>query len=157
MKRHLKKKQNGPLHDTQGFNAAELQAVKDSVQEVNDCSAYAQIQSSQIRTSSFSSWMNPSEPGNISFLSFSCGRSNGVTEIMNIKAEKFDTFIFTSKQMGRKRKSSPPPPPPRNSSDISFLMVPNQFELSTSKRIFVPNFMLSSHLTQLHDLSRIPF
>ena len=45
MKRHLKKKQNGPLHDTQGFNAAELQAVKDSVQEVNDCSAYAQIQS----------------------------------------------------------------------------------------------------------------
>ena len=42
-----------------------------------------------------------SGPVNISFFSFSCGLSTGVTQIMNIKAEKFDIFIFTSKHMDR--------------------------------------------------------
>ena len=44
--------------------------------------------------SSFSSRTNPSEPGNGSFFSFTCGQSSGVTQIMNLKIKKFGILIF---------------------------------------------------------------
>ena len=47
-KRPLKKKQNELFNDTLGLKAAELEIVKDSFQEVEDCTAHAQMQSSQI-------------------------------------------------------------------------------------------------------------
>ena len=63
------------------------------------------MKSSQIWMSSFSSWINPSEPENVSLFSFSCGLAAGVTQIMDLKVEKFDIFFFTSKYMDRKQKS----------------------------------------------------
>ena len=78
-----------------------LEAVKDSFQEVENCTVHVKVQPSQIWMSSFSSCISPSELRNTSFLSF----SNGVTEIMSINAEKFEIFIFTCKHLGRKRKS----------------------------------------------------
>ena len=68
-----------------------LEAVKDSFQEVENCTVHVQVQPSQIWMSSFSSCISPSELRNTSFLSF----SNGVTQIMSINAEnlKFSFLI----------------------------------------------------------------
>ena len=55
--------------------AVELEAVNNSFQEVKDCITQAQVQLSQNGMSSFSSWINPSEPGNASFFSSPCGLS----------------------------------------------------------------------------------
>ena len=46
-KRPLKKEQNELLHDTLGLKAAGLEVVKDSSQEVKDCTERGQVQSSQ--------------------------------------------------------------------------------------------------------------
>ena len=81
------KKQNELLQDTIGFVVAELEAVKDSFQEVRDCIAHEQMQSSQIGMSSFSSWINPLQPRSVSFFSLPCGLSSGVTQIENLKIE----------------------------------------------------------------------
>ena len=126
MKSNLKKERNELLRDALDLKAAELEAVKDSSQEVTHCTAYAQLQSNQIWVSSFYSWINPLDTGNVSFFSFPCGLCSGVTQIIKLKAENFDIFILTSKHMGRKGKSSLP----RNSPDINFNfpMVPNQFK-----------------------------
>ena len=51
----LKKEINEPLHNALDFKDTELEAVKDSFQEVQDCNAHAQLQPSQIWMSSFSS------------------------------------------------------------------------------------------------------
>ena len=54
-----KKRQNELLQNTLGFMAAESETVKDNFQQVKDCTAHAQVQSSQIGMSSLT---NPSEP-----------------------------------------------------------------------------------------------
>ena len=56
-----------------------LEAVKDRFQDVKDCFAQAQLQSNQTGMSSFSVRRNPSQSRNVSFFSFSCGLSSGVT------------------------------------------------------------------------------
>ena len=84
--------------------AAELANVEDSFHKGKGCSVHAQMQSSQIWVSSFSLQINPSEPGNVSFFSCSRGLSIGVTHIINLKIEKFDIFILTSKQTDKKQK-----------------------------------------------------
>ena len=79
-------------------------AVKDRLQEVKDCIAHAQ--SSHISISSFFSWVNPADIGNVSFFSFSCGLSNGMTQIMNLT--KFYIIFYLHKQThGQKRKIRP--------------------------------------------------
>ena len=87
------------MHIALDLKAAEVEAVKDSFQEINDFFEHAHL-------SSCSSWINSQNIGNVSFFSLSCGLSSGVTQIMNLKAKKFDIFIFTCKHMDRKRKSS---------------------------------------------------
>ena len=93
------------LHDTLGSMVAELEAAKNSLQEVKDCTKHAKMQSNQIGMSSFSSWINASERGNVSFFSLPYGLSGCVTQIMNLKIKKFGIFIFTSKDVGKNRKS----------------------------------------------------
>ena len=66
--------------------AEELEDVKDSFHEVQDCIVHAQMQSGRIGMSSFSSWINPLEPRNVSFFSSPCGVSSGVprTVLINL-------------------------------------------------------------------------
>ena len=103
MKRHLKRKQYELLHNVLGVLAAELADVEDSLYQGKQCSAHAQIPSNPIWVFSFSLQINPSESGNVSFFSSSRGTSIGVTHTMNLKIEKFDIFIFTSKRMDEKQ------------------------------------------------------
>ena len=139
MKRHMKGKQFELLHNTLGIMAAELADVEDSFHQGKQCSAHAQMQSSQIWVSSFSLQISTSESANVSFFSPPCGLSIGVTHAINLKIEKFDIFTFTSKHMDKKQKSP----------EIVLTVAPNQFELSTLECIFVPNFAVLSHLEQL--------
>ena len=77
-------------------------AVKNRLQEVKDCFAHAQSRQSCI--SSFFSWVNPAGFGNVSF--FSCGLSNGMTQIINLT--KFHIILHLHKQThGQKRKIRP--------------------------------------------------
>ena len=105
MKRHLKRKQFELLHNALGVKAAELANVEDSFHQGKQCSMHAQMQSTQIWVSSFSLQINTSGSGNVSFFSSSHGLSIGVTHTINLKIEKFDISIFTSKHMEKKHKS----------------------------------------------------
>ena len=78
MKRHLKKKQFELLHNALGIMAPELADVEDSFRQRKQCSAHAQLLSSQISVSSFSLQINTSESENVSFLSSSHDLSIGV-------------------------------------------------------------------------------
>ena len=53
--------------------------MKDSFQEVKECTARAKMQASKSGMSSLSSWINRLEPGNFLFSLFSCGLSCNVT------------------------------------------------------------------------------
>ena len=59
MKRTRKKKRNQLLYGALGLKTAELQALKERFQEVNDCIAHAQMQPTQIWIPSFFTWINP--------------------------------------------------------------------------------------------------
>ena len=121
--------------------------MKDGFQDVKDCTMHTQLQSIQIWMFSYSSWINPSDTGNVPF-SLSCGLSARVSQIINVMAEKCDIFIFTSQHMGIKRKSLPPlPPPPEKVLTSIFAWL--QINLNSPFCIFVPNFMLSSLLEQI--------
>ena len=62
------------------LKTAKLEAVNNNFQEVKYyIVVHTQLQSSQFWMSSFSSWINASDTGNISFFSFSCGLPSGVT------------------------------------------------------------------------------
>ena len=93
MKRHLKRKQLELFHIALGIMAAELEDVEDRFHQGKQCSAHAQMHSSQIWVSSFSLQINTSESGNVSFFSYSRGLSTGVTHTIYLKIEKFDIFI----------------------------------------------------------------
>ena len=86
-----KKETNELLYNDLGVMAAELADVEDS---------------SSVRI------QNP-------FFSSSRGLSIVVTHTINLKIEKFDIFIFTSKHMDQKQKF------PWNSSKITFHMAPD--------------------------------
>ena len=106
-------------------------AVEDTLQVVKDCIAHAK--SSQICISSFFSWVNPAEFGNVSF---SCGLSNGMTRITNLT--KFYINFYLPKQThGQKSKICP---------EIGLTSI---FEFSAPICIFVPNFRPSSDMEQL--------
>ena len=132
----FKKKWNKLLHDALSLTVAELEAVKNRFQEVKDCNTHAQIHWFQIklRNPVCLHWVNPLQPGGVSFFPFSCGLSTGETQIMNLKAE---TSTFSSSQackhVDKKQKSVTP----RNSSDINFHMAPSQLEFCTATYIFV--------------------
>ena len=99
-----KRKQNELLRNALGVMAAELVDVQDSFHQGRQCSAHAQMQSSQIWVSRFSLQINPSEFGIVSFFSSSPGLPIGVNHTINQKIEKFDIFIFTSKHMDKKKQ-----------------------------------------------------
>ena len=82
------------LHDTLGSMVAELEAAKDSLQEVKP-NWYVQFLVMDKRL----------ERGNVSFFSLPYGLSSCVTQIMNLKIKKFGIFIFTGKDVGKNRKS----------------------------------------------------
>ena len=65
MKKHLKRKQSELLHNAPGVMAAEVADVKDSFHQGKQCSAHAQMQSSQI-------WINFSESRNLGISHSSC-------------------------------------------------------------------------------------
>ena len=104
MKRHLKRKQSELLHNNLSFMAAGFADVEDSFQQVKQFTAHARMESSQIGMSSFSLQINSSESGSVSFFSSPHVLSNSVTHTINVKIEKIDVFIFTSKHMDRKTK-----------------------------------------------------
>ena len=71
MKRHQERKQFELLRTALGFLAAELADVENSFHHGKQCSAHAQIDSSQIWVSTFSLQIKPSESGNVTFFSSS--------------------------------------------------------------------------------------
>ena len=66
MIRPLNKKWIEILHLALSIKEAKAETVKDSFQNVKDCIVHAQIQSNKMWKSSFSSWINASEPVNVS-------------------------------------------------------------------------------------------
>ena len=89
---------------------------------------------------SFSSWIDPSNTGNVSFFSFSCGLSSSVAQIINLKAEN----LSLQANIWAENKN-----PPEIVLAPILRMTPNQFKFTTPKCIFVSNFILSSFLVQL--------
>ena len=65
--------------------AADSSDVEDSPPEVKDCTDSAQMQSSQIGVTTFSSWINPSEFGNVSIFPCPCDLSCGITHTISLK------------------------------------------------------------------------
>ena len=120
IKRYLIKTQFELVHNTLGVMAGDLTDIKNSFHQGRHCSVHAQMQSNQIWMSSFSS---------------SCGLPIGVTHTINLRFSTSQANIWT------KNKNCP-----GNSSNITFHMAPNQFELSTLKCIFAPKFVVPSHL-----------
>ena len=138
-KKTSERKQFELLHNALDVMDPELAVIEDIFHQGKQYSAHAQMQSSQIRLSSFYLKINASESWNVSFFLTSRGVSIGVTQTINLKFEKLGIFIFTNKHMDKKQIFSPPP---RNRYNITFHMAPNQFGLSTLGCIFVPNFMV---------------
>ena len=116
--------------------ATDLEDMKDSFRELKVCAEHAHMQSSKIRMSSSSSWINPSESGNVSLFSFPCGSSNDVT----LKVKKIDIFVSSSKNMNKKTEIAA-------ISIFGWLLM--EFEFSTHNYIFLPNFAFSPRLKQL--------
>ena len=87
------------LHDTLGFKTADLADAKNSLHEVEYCTALTHMQSSQIGMSTFSSWIDPTDTVNFSFFLSPCGLSGGATHTMNFKTDKLGMFGFASKHL----------------------------------------------------------
>ena len=70
--------------------AAELEHVKDSFHEINIVLRTRRCNQAKLECPvSYSSWINPSEPGNASYFSFPCDLSSSVIHKINLRLKNF--------------------------------------------------------------------